>query len=578
MTKHGRLLGVLLVLIGLIVTGCVTVPTSGPVVPGGTPGPAEPDNVEIAPEPPAPGADPTTIVEGYLHAMASYRGGYDVARQYLTDRAGAAWHPEDGVQIYADGYPIIEAGDRVRLRAPKVGSVAADGGYRTSAATIDIDFGLVQVDGEWRIDTPPQGLLIPEYLFKRFYQRVDLYFFDPSYRTLVPDPIYLPTGSATTTVIRRLLAGPTEWLSPVVVTAVPTGTELSVAAPVDDAGVVEVSLSESIGRLDENGRSRLAAQITWTLSQLSPSITGVRILNAGQAFAVREQNSDGVVPIDAYKVLDPIPSTQRTDLYGSDDIGVGRVTENDGQVRLQPVNGPAGSIGRLDAFGISQLGDQAAMVSDDRTVLRSAPLGEGTTTTLLTDVTDLGRPQYTRFNELWVVATVAGEQQLIVFVDGEPQVVDTSGAGPISRIRVSPDGLRAAVVHRTDDGGDELLIARITRTDRVLLDGWQALPFTGAKAEVEIADVGWTGPTMMMVLVAEGPDVPAKPYTLDQAGATWQLVGQPDNWNAVSLATSPRRIDPRVMMLSSDGTVWRYEDQFRWPRMVEGLGAIAYPG
>ncbi|MGJ3507084.1 LpqB family beta-propeller domain-containing protein [Enemella sp. A6] len=569
---------VLLMLIGLIGTGCISVPTSGPVVPGGTPGPAEPENVEIAPEPPAPGASPTTIVEGYLHAMASYRGGYDVARQYLTGRASAEWRPEAGVQIYADGYPIVATEETVRLRAPKIGSVAADGGYRTSSDSIDVDFGLVQVDGEWRIDTPPQGLLIPEYLFKRFHQRVDLYFFDPSYNTLVPDPIYLPTGSPTTSVIRRLLAGPTKWLSPVVVTAIPNGTELNVAAPVDESGVVEVSLSESIGRLDENGRSRLAAQITWTLGQLSPNITGVRILNSGQAFAIREQNEDGVVPIDAYQVLDPIPRGQRADLYGSDDVGVGRVTETDGQARLEPVTGPAGSIGHLDTMGVSLLGDYVAMVSDDGTVLRSAPLAEGEVTTLLTGVSGLGRPQYTRFNELWVLAEVEGQQHVVVFVDGEQQLVDISKLGYVKRIRISPDGLRAAVVRQANNGGDELLIGRITRTDRVLLDGWQTLPFTVTKSQVQIADVGWTNPTMMMVLVAEGTDVPAKPYTLDQAGATWQLVGQPDNWNAVALATSPRGAEPRVMMLASDGTVWRFEEQFRWPRMLEGLSAIAYPG
>lgn len=571
-----------LIVLGLLATGCVNVPTSGPVIPGGAPGPQEPNNVEIAPEPPAPGAQPTTIVEGFLHAMASFGGGSDVAREFLTDEARAEWRAENGVRVYADGYPIIESGGSVRLRAPGVGRVAADGSYQPVSELVDIDFELEQVDGQWRISNPPDGLLIPEYLFKRFYQRLNLYFFDPSYETLVPDPIYLPTSNQTaTTVIRRLMAGPTEWLSPVVVSVLPQGTELNVAAPVDASGVVEISLSEPIGRLDDNARSRLAAQLVWTVRQLSPGISGVRILHNGAAYAIPEQDDDGIVPISAYDAFDPSPHRMRPDLFAADQTGIGRIIERDGEISLEPVLGPAGVAGPVGSMGVDVLGDRVAWVSPDRSSVTVAPLAEGEARMLLQDKYALSRPQFTRFAELWVLAGTGDDQELLVVTEeGGEAGVEFGDIGELRTFRVSPDGLRIAVVAENDDGSDQLLLGRIARTDRIIAEKWRSIPAPSSQPITRIADIGWTSPTSLSVLLAdgEGPDLPAKPYTVDQAGATWQLVGQPDNWNAVELATFASSEESRVVMLSSDGTAWRFEDDFRWPRLLEGLTSIAFPG
>ena len=82
-----------------LLAGCVTVPTSGPVerhVPAqqqANPG------VDIAPVPPAQGAPPGLIVEGFLHAMATYQPGYSVARQFLTRAASITWDTNAGVRV-----------------------------------------------------------------------------------------------------------------------------------------------------------------------------------------------------------------------------------------------------------------------------------------------------------------------------------------------------------------------------------------------------------------------------------------------------------------------------------------------
>ena len=71
--------------LSLLLAGCASVPTSGPVA-HHTPQAASVDGgVRVDPLPPSEGASQLLIVEGFLHAMSTYQPGYAVARQYLTD-------------------------------------------------------------------------------------------------------------------------------------------------------------------------------------------------------------------------------------------------------------------------------------------------------------------------------------------------------------------------------------------------------------------------------------------------------------------------------------------------------------
>ena len=85
--------------------GCVSVPTAGPIekVEGQQPACQNCVNVEVAP--PAPGADPLQIVEGYLRATSNYQATYAIAKQFLTRGATEKWSPESGVSIYR-GTPV----------------------------------------------------------------------------------------------------------------------------------------------------------------------------------------------------------------------------------------------------------------------------------------------------------------------------------------------------------------------------------------------------------------------------------------------------------------------------------------
>ena len=157
----------------LLLTGCSGVPTTGPVERvSADPGHIN-SGVEIAPAPPGSNASPIEVVEGFLHAQASWQPNYQVARAYLTPQAALSWRPEAGVRVYAEGNTVVATDSAAMLRAPVVGTLDAVGAYRQATGVLDHDFGLVQdAQGRWRIGNPPEWLTISEYLFASAFARV----------------------------------------------------------------------------------------------------------------------------------------------------------------------------------------------------------------------------------------------------------------------------------------------------------------------------------------------------------------------------------------------------------------------
>ena len=92
MRRTPLLLAVVFLLLGLV-TGCVSVPTAGPVekVEGQPPECQNCINVDVAP--PSPGDEPKQIVQGFLRATSNFQPNYAVARQFLTTGAAEKWAP-----------------------------------------------------------------------------------------------------------------------------------------------------------------------------------------------------------------------------------------------------------------------------------------------------------------------------------------------------------------------------------------------------------------------------------------------------------------------------------------------------
>lgn len=568
-----------------MLTGCVAIPRSGPVTRADQTTTRASSQVEIAPQPPAADASPRRVVEGFLQAMAAYEPDYATAREYLAPEARAAWQPQLGVTVYADGHAPQDVEGRIVLEAPVIGRTDARGVFTPVAEQVSTDFGLQQnADGQWRITDPPQGLLVSKFVFTNFFGHVDLYWPEPGGRFLVPEPVSVAQGQLSpTSLVQSIVVGPGEWLGPAVRTALPGDARLNRSVAVDETGVASVDLSGSLHLLDLPQRRALAGQLAWTLGQV-PAVTGIRILQNGADLPLGEvAGTDGIIRSEDVQALSPVPSALDTHLFAVTEGRVIRVDQSEQTVAETPVAGRFGEPGSTaELLAVASAGDKVAVVSGGGSRVTGVDLATGTSVFDLFGFDSLKRPQYARTGELWLLSGQPGSHRVQVVADGTLQDVDAQAlvGQRILAFRLSPDGVRLALVLERE-GRPVLALARVDRgPDGIRVDALRDLPlYTTAQTELTaVRDVGWGGPGVLVVLgVTEEANQPS-PYQLDLNDISVQQIGQADRWQATSIATLPSPESTRMVILGQQGRAWRYEDDFTWPEMPRPLSAAAYPG
>ncbi len=226
------------------------------------------------------------------------------------------------------------------MRLADIRRLDARGGWRggSPGASATLDTRLVSERGQWRIDNPPDALVVPTSFFDRSFARFNLYFYDQTGRTLLPDPVFIPRGEQTATnLVRGLLTGAGRGLAQVTRSALPSRTDLDLSVVVTESGVAEVPLSREILQVSVNELDRAADQLAWTLRQV-PGITRVRITVAGAPVPLRGGQID--VPVTSGEEFDAggSPTAQLWALRG------GRVVDVS-SAEPEPVDSPLGKPG-----------------------------------------------------------------------------------------------------------------------------------------------------------------------------------------------------------------------------------------
>lgn len=549
------------------VAGCAALPTEGPVVsePRRSEA-ADPQGAAINAVPPAAGASPSLIIDGFLHAMATYQPGYPAARQYLTSAAKAVWQPASGALVYADGTAPKVTAEKVTMDVPLVGSLGPDGAFVAGGERLwSHDFGLVKENGEWRIGSPPPGILISRYLFSSGFARHDVFFFDRRRTTLVPDARWVARGNRTPdTVVRLLVSGPSDWLAPAVVTALPPAA--GVVGSVTGTTEVTIPFSEVPASAAE--RSLMSAQIAALLRQL-PDVTGFRMTGQGAAVEIPEQRADGSVPLSMADRYDPL-ATLTSQLFAMSDGRLVRAPDTAGGPS-RPVTGDFGTRSwNASAIAISTDGIDAA-IQVGTELIRGTVDGQGTKSVLQRE--GMLRPQFARDGSLWTITTRGDVWR----VDGDkPAAVRAPGlmGRTVVAFRISPDGQRIAAVIDTN-GTRELGLLRIEQGNGLVVDGWRTVPLlVDTTPAVGVTDVGWSSATSITVLV--GVQRPADVMEVDIDGVVLHDDGRSDTWSATSLVVSAR--GSRKAVGDSEGSVWLYQDSFQWRRLSGKLTSPGYPG
>lgn len=563
---HRRQLLLALGLAGLT-SGCASVPTSGPVARvSADPGRINP-GVEIAPAPPGRNASPGEVVEGFLHAMASWQPEYRVARTYLTDGANLTWNPAAGVRIYAEGNSVSSTDTSAHLNAPVVGTLDAAGSYHQSTGQLEHDFGLVLVGDQWRIDHPPDGLIVSEYLFSSAFTRVVVYHWAPGRAWLVPDPRFFPRGAyALEGAVRAVTADAPTWLAPGLDHGEPRVG--FVAAHIGSTGIVQVVLGRLGADLDDVERRELVARLVWTLRPFE-NATGLEVSwTDGVPWAVDAYTR--TVPLDAFPGADPQDRQTSRQLFAVVGGQVVRAMEGTGGLESIPaapgLEGVSFAAVRPDAL-------QVAAVTGDRTALVTAPMSEPGSR-LVASAIGLRRPHYARQGELWVV----DDRGAISAVLGDGTWVTASlgglGDGRVSALRLAPDGVRVALVVEQPGGTSSLAVGVVARVGAQLaIEGVRLLSVSDSIGARSVRDVGWRTADTLLVLTSDGHS--SIVMSLTQDGSTVAPIGPSGEDNLVELAVAPGVV-PLVRRAS--GEVLRYSADFRWSALQATVTSLFYPG
>lgn len=557
----------LLMLVLMTVTACAAIPTNTQPKPIG-PKDNKTTKTFTAPEPPRD-IDPLMLVRDFIDATSDPHSDYAAARAYMTPEANKNWNTKNPIIIESDFKTVPtpqapqEKTQYVLLQGKKIGRLGGDNAFVPEVGDLNESVKLERnSDNQWRISAAPSAVYLPLNVFNDNYRRVTLYFYNPEFTVLVPDPRYVvvpPATSIPTRVTELLIKGPGDTLRDTLVSALSPDTDTYSDTKEADDGALEVNLTKVGKDLTPEKRKQIVAQVVKSYSGVTTS--RVRVLVDGQQILPDQRDYR---PSDVSATAGEALLALNANLQG--------MFVADGAIRSltdgNPIKGPAGS-GAYGAVSAAQSldGSRLAVVSraGGGMQLRVGELEQELSGVDL-QATTLTRPTWLLSSgpkepgtEVWTVANGTFVNRVTRADNGSwtAKGVNFTGLsqyGSISDLRLSRDGTRAALVI-----GGTLFVASVVRNNEdVALRAPRPIQQSVLGSSVQSID--WLSQDVLVVATSL-PSLPvAKVYTdgfrLDRYSQSNLTVP------VASVAAAPARqvqvIDPSGLWSASDITdVWK---------------------
>lgn len=540
----------LALLLPIVLVGCVSVPTTGPVMEGPVVDPEVRQDITFLPSPPQRDAEPDAILRGFVDAATGTEDNYAVARQYLTPAFAEQWQPQQSVLIRegiesfiptapADGTSAV----RVDYIATVGGSVDATGHYTElpSSQSVTLSYTFEQdAEGQWRIADGPDGIVLSRADFDVLFSQHSLYFFDQTTAFLVPDVRWFASRSQTSTrIISALLAGPSEWLQGAVRSAFPEGTALSElsAVTVDDDGIAVIDLSDEALTASDAQLRLMRQQAEQSLRNV-PAITGVRFTVDQTPLTVPQGGSEATID----PAVDDRTLVMRDGEFGWYSGGA-----------VGPIGSLSGKVVALQATAAtlnSQITGAAVLAPQGVFGVRTGD----TEPVLLDDRPGLVPPSIDQQDYVWSVPGDSPYALQARPVDGgDPIAVSTTSLPEASRvvsIDVSRDGSRLLLL-LSSDSGPRLVVAGILRSSGAPTGLTQAvldMPLDEGTA----LDATWVSDHSVATLIETGEGRLVEQRTL--GGGSLRL-GTVDGATRIVGGNSTATV-PAIRALGGNGTVY----------------------
>ncbi|MER5949115.1 LpqB family beta-propeller domain-containing protein [Streptomyces sp. NPDC001904] len=565
--------------------------------------------------PPRDNAGARAIVDGFLEALTSDDPSYAMARKYLTSKAAKNWHPERETVVLADGpsprptdrADAGEDGRNFELVGTRVASLDDQQAYQPDDRRYEghLHLSLVATakgkPKQWRIDTPPEGVVLGKTDFQRIYQSVNKYYYavdstgtsgdEGGQKRLVADPVFVRKwADPLTETVKEVLAGPTRWLNRVVTTSFPLKAGLrdgTKSLTPDDANKLTVPLNRSADAIGSAQCKKMAAQILYSLRDLASS----------SVEEVELERSDGRLMCTLAKgaadaLVAPRYSEATEYQYFLDDKGrVVRMPATAGShEKPEQVAGPMGEgERRMRSIAVSRDQERVAAVSGDgrslyvASMVTNASLGDALAHSGAKAEKDgFTTPSWDAQGDLWVADRDPKNRRLLVFGQGmadrmqEVRVDELGDDAEIEAVKMSGDGARIALlVH--EDGTTRLRIGRVERDHGA----------TGGDVEISVADlrpaapemeevtaVSWAGGSRLVVVGRESGGLQQIRYVqCDGSTPTGQALPGLTRVSEIAAADT----DLPLLAHSDDGVV-RLPAGAAWQSVLKDGTAPVYPG
>ena len=528
-------------------TGCASLPVSGPVRIGpDLATPTDGNSFYYSPASPVDGATETEILSGFISAGTAPQNDYSIAREFLDESIRATWNPNQELLIQRTTPKITLTDTGTALVEVSVAArIDANGRYETlpAGSTRVLEYTFTEQAGQVRIDSAPDVTMVIRPVFDVVFRSYSIFFLDKSKKNLVPELRWFPANPATgTKLVKALLAGPSSWLEPAVISAIPTGTVLSTDAVTvqEEIALVDLSARALVAGLSD--RSLMKAQLVATLSQL-PTITEV---------AISIERSAQDIPASQVK---PSAATSGTLLA----VGQNGLEALSGSNPDSFARGLSFFSSRtVSKLAASKAGDKLAALTASG-VSETALAAPGSSVEVVDPRSPLAGLEYDLLSNLWLAT---GSQ---VSVNSRPLQASWLAGQSIVDFSLSPEGSRVALVVTTG-GSNQVLIAPVIRDGNGVPIQLAEPLAIGSEIDNPVR-LSWFD-SVTVAIVNDQPDLAS--IALVSIGGTTRLIqGVADVRSLVALGDGTN-----LYALKDSGELVVYRGSF-WSSLESSISAIA---
>jgi hypothetical protein len=433
---------------------------------------------------PQPTWGPEDVVRNFLLASAIRANHFRVARQYLTQNANRDWQPSTAVTILTTepqetllqphvsgpgtNPTVLVVGTEQAILNSAGQYIPAPGGKATDQPTEE--FALQKVNGVYKIDQliPPghskvsHELLLTNALFRLEYTPRNLYYYGLRNTELVPYPVFVPIQGEDppATLIDDLIKGPRGWLRGAAESAFPPRSHLVPPIqvfPGPSGGRTAVVNIAVPGDVRGGQESRMAAQLVATLTSpvySPPLFRAVKIKFNGRPWQPSGHPGSALGLSASQRYIPHLPAG--AEAYYLAQGGVLRSLSSGSDRGVVVTRGPGAAQVSLTKIAVSPGGGRLAGLAGPANtvytgILVTKPGHRQSVEQLQAQLsgTSFSSLSWDNSDNLWVVSTKGHRQGVRVLVTGQgpglPVHLPDLG-GPVTSLRVAPDGVRVAMI------------------------------------------------------------------------------------------------------------------------------------